>query len=127
MDPMYCLQLHFQQMLLCRTVLIPTVSVKGKEKAAIPAPVLIPMSASPYVSSQHSTIIYNLLQVPPRQCHSRLHQKLNKLGAVQIAEMLSVLLLICVKEGGIVHGALVQTMVSAKTLRQELETCSGYV
>jgi len=38
--------------------------------------------------------------------------------------MQSVFLLICVKGEGIVHGALVQTMVSAKTLVQGLlETC----
>ena len=40
---------------------------------------------------------------------------LKKLNVVQIADMQSVLLLICVKGEEIVHGALVQVIASAKT------------
>src|ERR1700683_4618833 len=44
MDPKYCLQSHTTSQ-----VQIPTVSVKGKEKAVIPAPTPILISASPYI------------------------------------------------------------------------------
>ena len=49
---------------------------------------------------------------------------LKKLKIVHIADMQSVLLLICVKGEEIVHGALVQVIASAKTLVQRLlKTC----